>query len=83
MRKQQCRMAIGGAVVRWRSEACSTRAPGSGITGSAETTMFRLKVIFGARVAARSFAGQAAEMPVRCAALNRMTRLGMPDSYAA
>jgi IS5 family transposase len=49
----------------------------------AETTMFRLKTIFGARVAARSFAGQAAEMLVRCAALNQMTHLGMPDSYAA
>jgi hypothetical protein len=49
----------------------------------AETTTFRLKVIFGARVAARSFAGQADEMPVRCTALNRMTHLGMPDSYAA
>lgn len=47
----------------------------------AETTMFRLKTIFGARVAARSFVGQAAEMLVRCAALNRMTHLGMPDSY--
>ena len=47
----------------------------------AETTMFRLKTVFGARVAARSFAGQAAGMLVRCAALNRMTHLGMPDSY--
>lgn len=49
----------------------------------AETAMFRLKTIFGARVAARSFAGQAAQMLVRCAALNRITHLGMPDSYAA
>ena len=30
---------------------------------------------------ARSFAGQAAQMLIRCAALNRMTHLGMPDSY--
>jgi IS5 family transposase len=49
----------------------------------AETTMFRLKGIFGDRVAARSFAGQAAQVLVRCAALNRMTQLGMPDSYVA
>jgi IS5 family transposase len=48
----------------------------------AETTMFRVKMIFGERVAARSFAGQAAQMLVRCATLNRMTHLGMPDSYA-
>lgn len=49
----------------------------------AETTMFRLKTIFGDRVSARSFAGQAAQGLIRCAALNRMTHLGMPDSYAA
>jgi IS5 family transposase len=49
----------------------------------AETTMFRLKMLFGERVSARSFAGQAAQMLVRCATLNQMMQLGMPDSYAA
>lgn len=48
----------------------------------AETQVFRLKTIFGERVSARSFDGQAAQMLVRCAALNQMTHLGMPDSYA-
>lgn len=48
----------------------------------AETAVFRVKMIFGERVSARSFAGQASQMLVRCAALNRMTHLGMPDSYA-
>ena len=48
----------------------------------AETTVFRVKTIFGNRVRSRSFEGQAAEMLIRCAALNRMTHLGMPDSYA-
>jgi len=47
----------------------------------AETQVFRVKTIFGERVSARSFDGQAAQMLVRCAALNRMTHLGMPDSY--
>lgn len=47
----------------------------------AEVTVFRLKMIFGERASARSFAGQAAQLLVRCAALNRMTHLGMPDSY--
>jgi IS5 family transposase len=47
----------------------------------AETQVFRVKTIFGERVSARSFAGQAAQLLVRCAALNRMTHLGMPDSY--
>lgn len=48
----------------------------------AETQMFRLKTIFGEHVRARSFEGQAAQMLVRCAVLNRMTHLGKPDSYA-
>jgi hypothetical protein len=47
----------------------------------AETAAFRVKMIFGERVGARSFDGQAAQLLVRCAALNRMTHLGMPDSY--
>jgi IS5 family transposase len=48
----------------------------------AETQMFRMKTIFGERVSARQFAGQATQMLVRCAALNQMAHLGMPDSYA-
>jgi hypothetical protein len=48
----------------------------------AETQMFRLKTIFGERVNARQFEGQATQVLLRCAALNRMTQLGMPDSYA-
>lgn len=49
----------------------------------AETAVFRVKMIFGERVSARGFEGQAAQVLVRCAALNRMTQLGMPDSYVA
>ena len=48
----------------------------------AETQVLRVKLIFGERVSARSFEGQAAQLLVRCATLNRMTHLGMPDSYA-
>jgi hypothetical protein len=47
----------------------------------AEVAIFRLKTIFGERASARSFEGQASQLLVRCAALNRMTHLGMPDSY--
>jgi IS5 family transposase len=47
----------------------------------AETTMFRLKTIFSDRVTAHGFAGQAAQLLVRCAALNRMTQVGKPNSY--
>jgi hypothetical protein len=49
----------------------------------AETQMFRVKTIFGERVSARQFAGQSTQVLIRCAALNTMTHLGMPDSYAA
>ena len=48
----------------------------------AETGVYRLKTIFGDRVSARKFEGQGVQMLVRCAALNKMTELGMPDSYA-
>ena len=48
----------------------------------AETTIFRIKTIFGDKLGARQFAAQAVELFIRCAVLNRMTHLGMPDSYA-
>jgi IS5 family transposase len=47
----------------------------------AETAMFRLKAIFSDRVTARGFAGQAAQLLVRCATLNRLTQVGRPESY--
>lgn len=47
-----------------------------------ETAFMRLKSIFGDKLSARKFEQQATEMFVRCAALNQMTHLGMPHSYA-
>jgi hypothetical protein len=47
----------------------------------AETTMFRLKTIFGDELSARLLETQATQALVRCAALNKMTHLGMPQSY--
>ena len=47
----------------------------------AETMMFRFKTIFGNTCSRRSFDNQAVELLLACAALNRMTHLGMPDSY--
>src|SRR5215216_225343 len=47
-----------------------------------ETAMMRVKTIFGSGLSSRRFKNQATEMSVRCAAMNRMTHLGMPDSYA-
>lgn len=46
-----------------------------------ETAFFRLKTIFGNTLSARHFQAQANELFLRCAALNRMTQLGMPHSY--
>ena len=47
----------------------------------AETTMFRLKTIFGNELSARLMETQTTQALVRCAALNQMTHLGMPQSY--
>jgi hypothetical protein len=47
----------------------------------AETTMFRLKTIFGGELSARLLETQTTQALVRCAALNKMTHLGMPQSY--
>lgn len=48
----------------------------------AETGMFRMKTVFGSALSARLLASQGCEALVRCAALNKMTGLGMPQSYA-
>jgi len=47
-----------------------------------EATMFRLKTILGDRLNARKFENQTAEFLISCNILNRMSALGMPDSYA-
>ena len=48
----------------------------------AETAMYRFKTIFGDKLGARLFESQCTEAFIKCRALNMMTRLGMPDSYA-
>jgi len=47
----------------------------------AETTMFRLKTIFGGNLCARTFDNQVVELFIKCAALNRMIQAAKPDSY--
>jgi hypothetical protein len=47
----------------------------------AETTFFRCKTIFGPTLRSRDFPQQATELFIQAAVLNRMTHLGMPDSY--
>jgi hypothetical protein len=48
----------------------------------AETAMMRLKTIFSDRLKSREWKRQETELRVRCAAMNKMTALGMPQSYA-
>lgn len=47
----------------------------------AETAVFRYKRIFTDRLQSRKKENQFQEMAVNCAALNRMTHFGMPESY--
>jgi hypothetical protein len=60
---------------RWKQESGYHRR------SLAETAIFRLKTIFGATLQSRNFAQQATELFLRASALNRMTHLGMPESY--
>jgi len=47
----------------------------------AETAMFRYKTIFGGQLSTRRIETQTNQAMIRCAALNTMTHLGMPQSY--
>jgi len=47
----------------------------------AETAMFRLKTIFGGELSARLLETQTTQAMIRCLTLNKMTYLGMPESY--
>lgn len=60
---------------RWKQESGYHRR------SLAETAIYRFKVIFGSHLRSRRLPQQQTEAKVKCAALNRMTHLGMPDSY--
>ena len=47
-----------------------------------ETAMYRAKQLMGDQVQSRKFESQSVELFIRCAAINRMTSLGMPVSCA-
>ena len=48
-----------------------------------ETTMSRLKYVFGDRVRSRVFENQVTDLMIRCAIMNKMNKLGLPDSVIA
>ncbi len=60
---------------RWKEESNYHRRSLS------ETAVFRYKTIFSDKLKSRKIENQFNEMFIKCAALNRMTHLGMPDSY--
>nr|AXL06088.1 IS5/IS1182 family transposase [uncultured bacterium] len=47
-----------------------------------ETAIFRLKTLFSDKLRSREVERQRTEVMIRCLTLNRMTELGMPQSYA-
>lgn len=59
----------------WQEES------GYHIRSLAETTMFRLKTIFDDTLSARLLETQTTQALIRCLVLNKMTHLGMPESY--
>jgi hypothetical protein len=61
---------------QWKADS------GYHIRSLAETYMFRLKTIFGDQLSARLPETQTAQAMIRCTALNRITYLGMPESYS-
>ncbi|MDO8260845.1 MAG: IS5 family transposase [Candidatus Magasanikbacteria bacterium] len=61
---------------QWKKES------GYHVRSLAETTMFRFKTIFGDRLNARKFENQVTEFLTAISVMNKMTKLGMPDSYS-
>jgi len=67
--------------IRKHGRAAWKRDSGYHARSLAETAMFRIKTIFGGQLSARLLETQTTQALIRCAALNKMTHLGMPVSY--
>jgi hypothetical protein len=67
--------------IRKRGRKEWKKASGYHVRSLAETAMFRLKTIFADDLSARLLETQTTQALVRCAALNKLTHLGMPQSY--
>lgn len=61
---------------RWKEKS------GYHVRSLAETMMFRFKTILGDKLNARKFENQVTEFLTSVSIMNRITELGMPDSYA-
>ena len=64
-------------VRRWRDSSGYMRR------SLVETAISRFKVLIGRRLRSRAMASQRTEARIGCGILNKMTKLGMPDSYCA
>lgn len=60
---------------KWKEESSYHRR------SLAETAVFRFKTIFGDKLQSPTRENQFTEMFIKCAALNRITHMGMPESY--
>ena len=67
--------------IRRRGRKNWKQTSGYHVRSLAETAVFRLKTIFGGELSARLIETQITQALIRCAALNHMTQLGMPQSY--
>ncbi len=68
-------------IIRKSSRKAWKKNAGYHMRSLAETAIFRFKTIFTDRLSARLLETQTTQALICCAALNRMTHLGMPDSY--
>lgn len=75
LRDQNLRLIRKLGVKEWKKQS------GYHKRSLAETGIFRLKTIFDDGLAARRIDTQSSQALIRCLALNRMSELGMPDSY--
>lgn len=75
IRDQNLRSIRRGGKPQWKRESNYHRR------SLAETGVFRFKTIFTDKLQSRKQENQFQEMIIKCAALNRMTHLGMPDNY--
>ena len=67
--------------IREVGRKCWKEEVGFGERSLAETTVSRFEHIFGPSLSARTAATRETEVLIKIAALNRMTEMGMPDSY--
>ncbi len=68
-------------MIRTHGRATWERVSGYRLRNLVESTFHRLKRIFGPGLSSRLLKAQIAETYLRCAALNRMAMLGLPDGY--